>query len=181
MRWYHGGMTSNSILPASAVDRRLIKAAAKYATPKELSEATLGLLTPEQAVARVLEILDSKTILDEIQERRLLLVRMSEHLDWMEKQRDNEKSWGAIAKMFKLVSDQIERANISLTDVSTKLASEQAGYFVEGFVVGFDAILKRLGDQLALDEETVIELMESGTKASQEYIEGVTYKAEIEA
>lgn len=174
-------MTSNSILPASAVDRRLIRAGARYASPQELSEATLGMLTPAQAVDRLNEILESKTVLDEVKERRILLVRMSEHLDWLEKQRDNDKAWGAIAKQYKLVSDQIERANITLTDVSSKLGADQAGFFVEGFVVGFEAILKRLDDRLAIDEEEIIELMQVGTKASEEYVEGVTQKVEIEA
>lgn len=169
-------MTSNTILPASAVDRRLIRAKAKYATPQELSEATMGMLTPAQAEARVQEILDSKTTLTEIQERRLLLVQMAEHLDWISDQKHDPKSWGAIAKMFKLVSDQIERSNVSLTDVSTKLAAEQAGYFVQGFVVGFDMILKRLGDRLEIEEEEVVELMQAATKASQEYVETVTVK-----
>lgn len=152
-------------------------------TPTELSESVLGQLTPAQAQARVLEILDSKTILNEIQERRMLLIRMSEHLDWMQEQRNNPKAWGAIAKQFKLVSDQIERANISLTDVSTKLAADQAGYFVEGFVVGFDTILKRLlkENEIEIDEEEIIELMQVGTAASQEYVERVTQPMEVEA
>lgn len=175
-------MTSNSILPASAVDRRLIRAGAKYATPQELSEATLGLLTPAQAVDRLNEILESKTVLDEIKERRILLVRMSEHLDWlMDKHQGNEKAWGAIAKQFKLVSDQIERSNLTLTDVSSKLGNEQAAYFVQAFVVGFDAILKKLDERLDIPEEDIIELMQVGTKASEEYVDTVTQKAEIDA
>lgn len=174
-------MTSNSILPASAVDRRLIRAGARYASPQELSEATLGMLTPAQAVDRLNEILESKTVLDEVKERRLLLVKMAEHLDWIESQKHDPKSWGAIAKQFKLVSDQIERSNLTLTDVSSKLGSEQAAFFVEGFVVGFNAILDRLGERVGIEEEEIIELMEAGTKASEEYVESVTQKMEIEA
>ena len=175
-------MTSNSILPASAVDRRLIRAGARYATPQELSEATLGMLTPAQAVDRLNEILESKTVLDEIKERRILLVRMSEHLDYLMKgHQGDEKAWGAIAKQFKLVSDQIERSNLTLTDVSSKLGNEQAAFFVQGFVVGFDATLKKLDERLSIDEEEVIELMQVGTKASEEYVESVTHKEEIQA
>lgn len=175
-------MTSNSILPASAVDRRLIRAGAKYATPQELSEATLGMLTPAQAVDRLNEILESKTVLDEIKERRILLVRMSEHLDWlMDQHQGNEKAWGAIAKQFKLVSDQIERSNLTLTDVSSKLGTEQASYFVQALVIGFEAILKKLEDKLDIPEEEVIELMQVGAKASGEYVDTVTQKQEIEA
>lgn len=176
-------MSENSLLPASAIDRRLIRGAAKYMTPKELSDSVMNQLTPAQCRDRVVELLDSKTMLDEVQERRMLLIQMSEHLAWLSDQRGNEKSWGAIAKQYKLVSDQIERANISLTDVSTKLASDQAGFFVEGYVVGFDAILKAITDEegVELEPERVIELVEIGTKASQNYIEGVTLQKEIEA
>ena len=169
-------MSEISILPASAIDRRLIKAAAKYASPQELSDAVLNQLTPAQAQDRVLEILDSKTILDDIQERRILLIKMAEYLDWLESQKGDNASWSAIARMFKLVSDQIERSNISLTDVSTKLAADQARMFVDGFVMGFDTVLKRLRKEheLEIDEDDVIELMQVGASASQEYIDKVT-------
>lgn len=167
-----------SILPSSSIDRRLIRAAAKYATPEEMSEAVMGKLTPAQCVDRVKTILESKTVFDEVQERRLLLVKMSEHLDWMHSQRENEKSWGAIARMYKVVSDQIERANINLTDVSTKLAADHAQYMVEGFMVGLERILKELREEreIVVDDEDVIELMQVGVNASQEYIERVTMK-----
>lgn len=172
-------MSEISILPASAIDRRLIRAAAKYSSPQELSEAVLGQLTPAQAQDRVLEILESKTILDEIQERRLLLVKMAEYLDYLEGQKGNEKAWSSIARMFKVVSDQIERSNVSLTDVSTKLAADQARMFVDGFVMGFDVVLKRLRKEheLEIDEDDVIELMQVGASASQEYIDKVTVSA----
>lgn len=141
------------------------------------------MLTPAQAVDRVNEILESKTVLDEVKERRMILVRMSEHLDWLETHRENDKAWGAIAKMYKLVSDQVERANLSLTDVSTKLASDQAGFFVQGFVVGFEMILKRLKEagEIEIDEEEIVQLMKAGTKASEEYIESVTQREAIDA
>ncbi|AWY05854.1 hypothetical protein SEA_TANDEM_30 [Microbacterium phage Tandem] len=176
-----GNMTSNSILPASAVDRRLIRGAAQYLSPQELSDSILGQLSPAECIDRVNVLLESKTSFDEVKERRLMLIRMSDHLDWLEKQRDNPKAWGAIAKQFKLVSDQIERSNITLTDVSSKLGADQAQFFVQGFVVGFDAILKKLDERLDIPEEEIIELMESGTRASEEYIDSVTQKLEIEA
>lgn len=175
-------MTSNSILPASAVDRRLIRGAAKYMTPQELSDSILNQMTPAQCVDRVNHLLESKTSFDEVKERRLMLMRMSEHLDWlMEQHKDNDKAWGAIAKQFKLVSDQVERSNITLTDVSSKLGMDQAEYFVQGFVVGFEALLKKLGDRIAIEEEEIIELMQVGTRASEEYVDSVTQKLEIDA
>lgn len=150
-------------------------------SPQELSDSILGQMTPAQCIDRVNHLLESKTSFDEVKERRLMLIRMSDHLDWLEKQRDNDKSWGAIAKQFKLVSDQIERSNITLTDVSSKLGSDQAAFFVQGFIQGFEAILKKLDDRLEIDEEEIIELMQVGTKASEEYVDSVTQKLEIEA
>lgn len=175
-------MTSNSILPASAVDRRLIRGAAQYKTPQELSDSIMNQMTPAQCIDRVEHLLESKTSFDEVKERRLMLIRMSDHLDYLMKEHQgNDKAWGAIAKQFKLVSDQIERSNITLTDVSSKLGSEQAAFFVEAFVVGFDAIFKKIDDRLAIGEEEVIELMEAGTKASGEYVDSVTQKLEVDA
>lgn len=171
----------DSILPASSMDRRLLRAAAKYATPQELSEAVLGKLSPAQAQERVLQILDSKTALDEVQERRLLLVQMAEHLDWMREQRHNPKAWTSISQMFKIVSDQIERANVNLTDVSSKLGADHAQYFIDGYMVGFERMLRVLKDEHSLDvpEEIVLEVMESGIMESKDYVDRVTLK-EIE-
>lgn len=174
-------MTSNSILPASAVDRRLLRGAAQYLSPQELSDSILNQMTPAQCIDRVNHLLESKTSFDEVKERRLMLIRMSDHLDWLEKQRENPKAWGAIAKQYKLVSDQIERSNITLTDVSSKLGTDQAAYFVQAFVVGFEAILAELDERLTINEEEVIELMQVGAKASEEYVDTVTQKLEIDA
>ncbi len=103
-----------------------------------MSEAVLGRLTPAQCAERVNHLITSKTTLDEVQERRLLLIQMAEHLDWMKEQRSNPKSWGALNRAYKLLSDQIERTNINVGDINTKLASRYAEYFVNGFTIGFE-------------------------------------------
>lgn len=166
------------ILPAASIDRRLVRAAAAFdKTPEQLSEAVLGQLTPAQAEERLHHILRSITILDEVEQRRILLIQMTEHLEWLKKNRDNPKSWGAINRTFKLVSDQIERTNINVEDISTKLGVEQARMFVDGFMLGFERTLKVLAerhDEIVIEEEEVMELTQVGVKASQEYIEKVT-------
>lgn len=168
-----------SILPQSSVDRRLIRAGAKYASAQELSDATLGMLTPAQAQDRLLELLESKTILDEVKERRLLLIQMAEHLDWMKTQRDNPKSWTAIARMYKVLSDQIERSTINLSDVTGKLASEHAMYYVDALTIGFEKIVRAIAerDDIILEEEEVLELTQVGASASREYLDRVTVKS----
>lgn len=172
--------TENSILPASSIDRRLIKAAAAYKTPEEMSEMVLGKLTPAQCLERVNELLDSKTILDEVKERRLLLVQMAEWVDWLKSKRDDNASWAAINRAMKLLSDQIERANINITDVSTKLATEHARYFADAISIGFEKVIRAIAerDDIIIEEDEVMELMQIGTGASAEYLDRVTSKGE---
>ena len=147
-------------------------------TANELSEYVLGQLTPEQAANRVQELLESKTILDEVKERRLLLVQMAEHLDWMKQQRDNPKSWTAISRMYKVLSDQIERSTINVSDITGKLAAEHAMYFVEALNVGFDKIARAIAEQneIVIPEEDILELVQVGSSASKEYLDRVTVK-----
>lgn len=168
------------ILPASSVDRRLIKAAAAFdKSPEQLSEAVMGQLTPAQAEERLHAILRNITILDEVEQRRILLVQMTEHLEWMREQRKDSKSWGAINRTFKLVSDQIERTNINVDDINTKLGVDHARMFVDGFLLGFERALKTLQenhDEIVIEEEEVLALTEVGIKTSQEYLEKVTVR-----
>lgn len=140
----------------------------------------MGQLTPAQAEERLHQILANITILDEIEQRRILLVQMSEHLTWLKDHRNDPKSWGAINRTFKLVSDQIERTNINVEDISTKLATDHARYFIDGFLIGFEKALKKMQeshDEIVIDEEEVLELTQIGVAASQEYLEKVTVRS----
>lgn len=168
-----------SLLPQTSLDRRLLRSAAKYETPEQMSERVLGQLTPAQCIDRVKTLLSSRTILDEVEERRLLLISMAEHLDWMRDQRENPKSWNAIARSYKLLSDQIERTNINVNDISTKLAEDHARMFVEGISVGFNMLLKTLAerDMLAISPEDQPELLELVAVESSRYLETQTQKA----
>lgn len=168
-----------SLLPQSSVDKRLLKAAREYKSPNEMSQAVLRQLTPAQCAVRVQELLDSKTVLDEIQERRQLLISMAEHLEWLRDQRDNPKSWNAIARSYKLLSDQIERTTINVNDVSTKLAEAHASMYVEAYMLGFNALLKALveRDVIDVEPEAVKELAAIGIAESSRYLESQTQKA----
>lgn len=172
------GDAENSILPASSIDRRLISAAARYASAEEMSEAVMGKLTPAQCLERVNYLLDAKTPSDEIRERRLLLISMAEHLDWLKTKRDDPGSWSSLARMYKVLSDQIERTNINVSDMSTKLASDHARFFMDAIAIGFDKVIKAITerDEIVIPDEEVIELLEIGASASGEYLEKVTSK-----
>lgn len=168
-----------AILPKSSIDRRLLKLASKYASPNEMSEAVLGQLTPAQCGDRVREILDSKTMLDEVQERRLLLIQMAEHLDFLKERREDDSSWSNISRMFKILSDQIERTNVSMDDVSSRLAVDHAAFFVQGYVKALDRALILLAERgIVVNDEDIIEVSESGVREGQRYLESVTVISE---
>lgn len=168
-----------SLLPQTSLDRRLLRSAAKYETPEQMSERVLGQLTPAQCIDRVKTLLASRTILDEVEERRILLISMAEHLDWLRDQRENPKSWNAIGRSYKLLSDQIERTNINVNDVSTRLASSHAEYFVNGFMIGFERALRVIAEasDSAIDAEIVDAAIKDGIMASKEYVDSVTTKS----
>ena len=167
-----------SLLPQTSLDRRLLRSAAKYETPEQMSERVLGQLTPAQCIDRVKTLLASRTILDEVEERRMLLISMAEHLDWLRDQRENPKSWNAIGRAYKLLSDQIERANLNVNDISTKLAEDHARMFVEGISVGFGVLLKALAERDIIDipAEDQPELLALAAAESSRYLETQTQK-----
>lgn len=173
------------IIARSAIDRRLLKAAAKFASPEQLSEAVNGQLTPAQAIDRVKVLLASQDVYSEVEQRRLLLLQMAEFMDYMQEQAqdaNNPQAWAALNRTFKLVSDQIERTNINIDDVSTKLGRAHAQYYVEGYVTGFNAILDALRERemLVLDGEEVKELSKIGLEHGITYIERVTVEEDEE-
>lgn len=170
---------SKGILPAKSIDRRLLRAASGFnVTAQDLSDAVNGQLTPAQALDRANTLLEEVTIFDEVKERRLLLIQMAEHMAWMREQRDNPKSWSSIPRIMKLVSDQIERANINIDDVSTKLAEDHARMYVEGFTRGHEYALREFAERhdIVVDEDEIMELTEAGAMRGEEYLDKVTVK-----
>jgi hypothetical protein len=169
----------------SATDRRLLKAAAKFASPEQLSEAVNGQLTPAQAIDRVKTLLASQDVYSEVEQRRLLLLQMAEFMDYMKEQAqeaNNPQAWAALNRTFKLVSDQIELTNINVDDVSTKLGKAHANYYISGYMSGFTAILDALRerDMLVLEGDEVKELSRIGLEEGMAYIERVTVQDEDE-
>lgn len=173
-----------TLIPQRSIDKRLLSAQAQYFSPEEMSEHVNRQLTPAQCKVRVNEILTSKSELDEVQERRLLLIQMAENLEWLRGKRDDPKSWGAINRAFKLLSDQIERSNINVADINTKLSSKYAEYFVNAFSIGLEralrSIMKETGNDDIIDAEIVDDASRLGIEASQEYINRVTVRADAE-
>lgn len=166
-----------SILPPKAIDRRLVRAAVGFnATPQDLSEAVLGQLSPAEAEDRLHRLLNEVTLLDEVEERRLLLIDMADHLAWMKTKRDDPKMITALNQAFTMVSKQLDKTQINVSDISTKLAVDHAQYMVDAFLAGFNRILRVIesrGD-IIIEESEIQELIEVGMKSSQEQIAKVT-------
>lgn len=132
--------TSRSILPVSSLDRRLLKAAAARQTPEQMSEAVLSQLTPAQAVTRVKDLIASKDVWTEAEERQLLMYQMQEHLDYLRDNRDNGKVLASIPRMFKIIADALDRSRINLDEVANRISATQARIMV----AAIDAIVSRV-------------------------------------
>lgn len=166
------------IIPAKAIDRRLIAAATKIGhTPRDLSDAVAGQLSPVEAQDRVFEILDSITRYDEVQERRLFLLKAGKWLDdMMEGHGDDPRVFNSINRAMKLVSDQIERTNIDIDDVSTRLAVAHAEVFVRGILIGVNTALDALREreEIAIEAEVIEEITKEAVTAANDYVDTVT-------
>lgn len=168
----------------TAVDRRLLKAAAKFASPEELSEAVNGQLSPAQAIDRVKVLLSSSDVYSEVEQRRLLLLQMADFVAYLKEQAhsDNPQAWAALNRGFKLLSDQLERSNINIDDISTKLGKAHARFYMEGFMQGFTEIINVLNEKniIELDAEEMKQLAHTGVERGMDYIESVTVSEDDE-
>lgn len=162
----------------SAIDRRLLRAAAKFASPEQLSEAVNGQLTPAQAIDRVKALLASQDVYTDLEQRRLLMMQMADFIDYLREQAyaDNPAAWAALNRSLKLLSDQIERSNIDIDDVSTKLGRAHANYYIEGYFQGFLEIVEILKSRgvVELEGEEMKEIARAGVERGMNYIEHVT-------
>jgi hypothetical protein len=172
---------ASALLPKSAIDRRLLDAAQKIGhSAEDLSEAVNAMLTPAQALARVKEMLGGIAAYDENEQRKLLLIRMSQWVDdLMEAHGTSSRTIGGINRALKLVSDQLERSSMNVNEVSTKLSQAHANYFVTGFMKGFELAMKRAQEASGeiLDAEVIDDIMQESVKAAHHYVETVTAKA----
>lgn len=113
-----------------------------------------------------------------------MLFQMAEHLDFLKNQRDNPKSWPHLSRMYKVLSDQIERSNITVSDVSTKLAEAHANYYTEGFLLGFNKVLEIMREREILEgdieDDQILELVQSGIGESSEYLSKVTARETVD-
>lgn len=142
------------------IDRQLIRAAASdKRSPKELSKAVNGLLSPEKAAARLIELLDESDWLTVVQERRLLIMNLRELLDALYEEaitHKNPKLIGEYRKTLENLADRILGATINLDDVTTKLTRAYAEHFAKAIGAAFDQMPKALEEAgVTIDMEEI--------------------------
>lgn len=133
------------------IDRQLIRAAASdKRSPRELSKAVNGLLSPEKAAARLIELLDESDWLTVVQERRLLIMNLRELLDALYEEaitHKNPKLIGEYRKTLENLADRILGATINLDEVSTKLTNAYAKTMADAISAAFQALPLEMADR----------------------------------
>jgi len=173
-------MFEDGSVPRS-VDQQLIRAAASdKRSPRELSAAVGRQLSPERARMRLEELLDDSDYLTYVQERRLLILNLRELLDTTAKETlktgaDNN-SRRIYLDTLKAIADRLDKTQINVEDVSTKLSSAFAQVMAEAIGNAFDAVPKALQTRgMVLDMEELEGVFESVLPLAIERVEANTH------
>jgi len=172
-------MFEDGSVPRS-VDQQLIRAAASdKRSPRELSAAVGGQLSPERARMRLEELLDDSDYLTYVRERRLLILNMRELLDTTAKDAlkgNDSNARRMYLDTLKAIADRLDKTQINLDDVSTKLSSAFAQVMAEAIGNAFDAIPKALQTRgMVLDMEELEGVFESVLPLAIERVEANTH------
>ena len=172
-------MFEDGSVPRS-VDQQLIRAAASdKRSPRELSNAVGKQLSPERARMRLEELLDDSDYLTYIQERRLLILNLRELLDTTSKHAlkgNDSDARRMYLDTLKAIADRLDKTQINVDDVSTKLSSAFAQVMAEAIGNAFDAIPKALQTRgMVLDMEELEGVFESVLPLAIERVEANTH------
>lgn len=145
----------------SALDRKLIRqASSDKRTPKELSAAVGGIWSPEECLARLIELTDSADYLTIQREKRLTLLNAREMLDSMHDdviRLGDNKARDTYMKLLNSIMDMLERVNVDITSVSDKLTPLYAEVMVQAIVKAFEDLPAKLEERGVVIEMREIE------------------------
>ena len=162
-------MFEDGSVPRS-VDQQLIRAAASdKRSPRELSAAVGGQLSPERARMRLEELLDDSDYLTYVRERRLLILNMRELLDTTAKDAlkgNDSNARRMYLDTLKAIADRLDKTQINLDDVSEKIEEAHGRFWFASLAAGMQAIsveFERRG--VTLPKEEMFEVIAIGSEA----------------
>lgn len=135
----------------SALDKKLIRqASSDKRTPKDLSNAVGGIWSPEECLARLIELTDSADYLSVQREKRLTLLNAREMMESMHDdviRLGDNKARDTYLKLLTSVMDMLDRVNVDIDAVSTKLTPVYAEVMVQAILKAFAEIPAKLEER----------------------------------
>lgn len=135
----------------TALDKKLIQqASSNKRTPKDLSAAVGGIWSPEECLARLIELTDSADYLDVQREKRLMLLNARQMMDSMHDdviRLGDNKARETYIKLMTTITDMIDKVNADVDTVALKLTPVYAEILVQAIVRAFGELPKKLEER----------------------------------
>lgn len=135
-------------LTLAAADRALLKAAmSDKRTPKQLSEALDGWLTPEQAALRLKELL-SGDLLSDLEEQRLVLLDARIHLERLDEmiESGNLKALPEYAKLLRFIAERLDKASLNVDQIDTRIHEDHGKYWFMSLMAAYQVMAQQMSE-----------------------------------
>ena len=167
-------MFEDGSVPRS-VDQQLIRAAASdKRSPRELSAAVGGQLSPERARMRLEELLDDSDYLTYVRERRLLILNMRELLDTTAKDAlkgNDSNARRMYLDTLKAIADRLDKTQLNVDAVTDKINTAQARVLADMAWVAIQHLRSELKDRYGTDDDEIDALLAEGLELGQKSVE----------
>jgi len=131
----------------SKLDQQLLKSAvSEKRSAVELSRAVKGVITPEQALLRLKELLDASNPLSEAEERRLLILDARRVMGILNEfvEAGDMQAIGEYRRFLKDVGERLDKAQVNVDAISTKLTNAYAQIMSSAISAAFERMPEAL-------------------------------------
>ena len=135
---------------SSKIDQQLLKAAvSEKRSARELSTAVNGVITPEQALLRLKELLDASNPLEEAEERRLLILDARRVMGILNEfvEAGDMQAIGEYRHFLKDVGERLDAAQVNVDLISTKLTNAYAQAMAGAIGAAFEKMPEALAQR----------------------------------
>lgn len=161
------------------LDRKLLRAAADGLSPREMSRAVGGVVTPEQALQRINDLLDSRDYLTNIKAQALVIEDINDLLSTAREyaKAGSHQHLAAATRLLKIKLDQLNQTTISPQDAARIIREGHGRIMLEAINLAFQFVsaeLERRRPELPPGEvhEIFVESMPRAIEAIESRVEG---------